>query len=426
MPPPTRRGPHCGLQLFVTMLSNRTLLHTVLIAWALVCVPLFAQKKSNNEFAKLLKKGDPYTKKDPAMMKKLGVERYGPFPWADHFSTADIDKVLGPDRVIWMETKHFRIGLNLKTGPLPEDPKERKALNKECKALNKLCRKIPAKARKVGPWLRVHLYAQRCEKAYEQFSKLVGVTDSSFEAKSKVIGKGPYLGLPDKYLLLLFQKKSDMARYMKRFCNTEANESMRFYHKQTGQMVLAVSQEGMEGFDGPGLQAHVIYALWQNLMNGFRGYNYPLPMWFSTGIAHYYSRQVKTKFVNARITDTESVNRDEQNKWAKKVFRRSKHEGATLSYEQLSAMNNWEKFGFHAHMQSWSRIDYLMTLDSERLGLIIDKLKSVPSSGDWDAQAKQVERMLPKLLFNVFELDGATFDENWRKWVLKTYAKRKD
>jgi uncharacterized protein YifN (PemK superfamily) len=217
-----------------------------------------------------------------------------------------------------------------------------------------------------------------------------------------------------------------MARYMKRFCNTEANESMRFYHKQTGQMVLAVSQEGMEGFDGPGLQAHVIYALWQNLMNGFRGYNYPLPMWFSTGIAHYYSRQVKTKFVNARITDTESVNRDEQNKWVKKVFRRSKHEGATLSYEQLSAMNNWEKFGFHAHMQSWSRIDYLMTLDSERLGLIIDKLKSVPSSGDWDAQAKQLERMLPKLLFNVFELDGATFDENWRKWVLKTYAKRKD
>ena len=359
-------------------------------------------------------------------MKKLGVVRYGPFPWADHFSTTDIDKVLGPDRIIWMETEHFRIGLNLKTGPLPEDSQERKALNLECAALNKLCRKIPKKARKLGPWLRIHLYAQRCEQAYAEFSKLVGVTDKTFQADSKVIGKGPYLGLPDKFLLLMFQKKSDMARYMKHFCNTEADESMRFYHKTTGQMVLAISQEGMEGFDAPGLQAHAVYALWQNLMNGYRGYSYPLPMWFSTGIAHYYSRKVQTKFVNARITDTESVNRDEQNKWVQKVLKRSKHEGATLTYEQLTAMNDWEKFGFHAHMQSWSRVDYLMSLDSQKVGLVIDKLKSVPSSGDWDAQTKQLERMLPKLLFNVFELDGATFDQEWRKWVLKTYPKRKD
>ena len=52
-------------------------------------------------------------------------------------------------------------------------------------------------------------------------------------------------------------------------------------------------------------------------------------------------------------------------------------------------------------------------------------LKSVPASGNWDAQGKQLQKMLPKLLFNVFELDGETFDANWRKWVLKTYPKRK-
>jgi len=403
-----------------------TRLYPVLIASALLCVPLSAQKKDDREFARLLEKGDPYTKQDPEMMKKLGIERYAPFPWADHFSTADIDKVLGEDRVIWMETRHFRIGLNLKTAPMPADSKERKALHQECKRLNKLCRKIPSKARKLGPWLRIHLYAQRCEKAYEEFSKLVGVTDKTFDQRSKVIGRGPYLGLPDKFLLLLFQKKSDMARYMKHFCNTQADDSMRFYHEETGQLVLAISQEGMEGFDASGVQAHALYAVWQNLLNGYRGYAYPLPMWFSTGIAHYYSRKVKTKFVNARITDAESVNREEQNKWAQKVFKRCRHEGATLTYEQLTAMNDWEKFGFHAHMQSWSRIDYLMSLDSQKVGLIIDKLKSVPSTGDWDAQRKQLERMLPKLLFSVFEIDGETFDENWRKWVLKNYAKRKD
>jgi hypothetical protein len=408
------------------MLSKRTFLHAVLIAGALACAPVLAQKKSNSEFAKLLKKGDPFTKQDPEVMKKLGIESYGPFPWADHITTADIDKVLGEKRVLWMETKHFRIGLNLKTSPLPEDSKERKALQRECASLNKICRKIPSKARKLGPWLRLHLYARRCEQAYEQFAQFVGVTDETFAPKSKVVGRGPYLGLPDKYLLLLFQKKSDMARYMSRYCETDADDSMRFYHQKTGQLVLAISQEGMEGFDASGLHAHVMYALWQNMLNGYRGYAYPLPMWFSTGIAHYYSRQVKTKFVNARITDAESVNRDEQNKWIQKVYRRCRHAGATLTFEQLSGMNDWEKFGFHAHMQSWSRIDYLMSLDQPKLGMIVDKLKSVPGTGNWDAQKKQLERMLPKLLFSVLELDGPTFDENWRQWVRKTYAKRKE
>jgi len=408
------------------MLCKRSSVVTILTVWALACVPLLAQKKSNSEFAKLLKKGDPFTKQDPKVMAKLGIESYGPFAWADHFTTADIDKVLGEKRVLWMETRHFRIGLNLKTSPLPEDSKERKALNKECASLNKLCRKIPSKARKLGPWLRLHLYASRCERAYAEFAELVGVTDETFDAKSKVVGRGPYLGLPDKFLLLLFEKKSDMSRYMSRFCNTNADDSMRFYHRDTAQLVLAISQEGMEGFDASGLQAHVMYAMWQNMLNGYRGYAYPLPMWFSTGIAHYYSRKIKTKFVNARINDAESVNRDEQNKWVQKVFRRCRHEGATLTYEQLTGMSDWEKFGFHAHMQSWSRIDYLMSLDSHKVGMVIDKLKSVPSTGNWDLQKKQLEQMLPKVLFSVFEMDGPTFDENWRKWVLKTYAKRKD
>lgn len=412
------------LSLNKLSLTKRSLLHVLLI-WVSACVPLLAQKKDDDEIKKL-KKGDPYTKKDPAAMKALGVVNYGPFTWADHFTTADIDKVLGEGRMLWMETEHFRLGFNLKTSPWPEVSAERKAVVAECKSLNKKWRKFPSKPKKLGPWIRVHLYAQRCERAYAEFSKLVGVTESTFDKKSKTIGRGPYLGMPDKFLLMMFQKKSDMARYMSRFCeDTKADDSMRYFHKQTGQMILCISQEGMEGFDAPGLHGHMVYTMWQNMLNGYRGYAYPLPLWFSTGIAHYYSRQIKTKFVNARISDTESVDRDSQNKWALKVLKRSKHEGATLPFEQLTALNDWETFGFHAHMQCWSRIDYLMHLDEQKVGLMIDKLKSVPNSGDWDAQGKQLQKMLPKLLFNVFDLDGETFDQNWRKWVLKTYPKRK-
>ncbi len=404
--------------------TKRSLLY-VLLLWVSTCAPLLAQKKDDDEIQKL-KKGDPYTKQDPEAMKALGVVSYGPFPWADHFTTADVDKVLGEGRVLWMETEHFRLGFNLKTSSLPDVSEERKSVIAECKALNKKWRKFPAKPKKLGPWIRVHLYAQRCERSYVEFADLVGATDKTFDKNGKTNGTGPYLGLPGKFLLMMFQKKSDMARYLSRFCNdTKADESWRHFHDKTGQLVLCISQEGMEGFDAQGLHGHMSYAMWQNMLNGYRGYHYPLPLWFSTGIAHYYSRQIKTKFVNANIRDTESVDRDTQNKWALKVLRRSKHEGATMSFDQLSAIDDWDKFGYHAHLQSWSRIDYLMHLDKSKVGLMIDKLKSVPGTGDWDAQGKQLQKMLPKLLFNVFDLDGETFDANWRKWVLKTYPKRK-
>ncbi|MCK5940388.1 MAG: hypothetical protein KAI24_00350 [Planctomycetes bacterium] len=384
-----------------------------------------AQKRKDDEVAKLSEKGDPYTKNDPEAMAALGVERYGPFPWADHFGTADIDKVLGPGRVLWMETRHFRIGLNMTTARLPEDSSQKKAVYAECKALHKRWRKIPAKPKKLGPWLQLHLYAARCEAAYAEFQQLVGCTDESFDKTSKANGKGPYLGAPDKHLLLLFQKKSDMARYMKRFCDTEAEDSFRFVHKQTHQPLLCVSVEGMEGFDAQGIHGHVVFALWQNLMNIYRGFHYPLPLWFSTGLAHYYSRQIESEFVNARIRDTEAVDQASQNEWYEKVWKRSRHEGATIAFEQLAAMHDWQTFGFHAHTQAWSRLEFLMERDRQKVGLMLDKMKRMPASGDWEGDGARLRKMMPKLLYEAFELDGPTFDAEWREWVLKVYPKRK-
>ena len=80
---------------------------------------------------------DPYTKKAPALMKQAGIVGYGPFPWADFATTDDIERVLGKGRFLWMETDHFRIGLNLKTARWPTDQEKRKYLRDEIKQLRK-------------------------------------------------------------------------------------------------------------------------------------------------------------------------------------------------------------------------------------------------------------------------------------------------
>jgi hypothetical protein len=368
---------------------------------------------------------DPYTGKDAAAMSAAGIVAYGPFLWADNFSTTDVDNVLGERRVLWMETAHFRLGVTLKSANWPEEPDQRKALQEELRVLHKRVPKIPEKPKKLDPWIRLHLYAQRVEAAYAEFQKLIGVTDADFPAKGPKPREGAYLGLPDKFLLLVFQKKSDMARYMDRFCGRKDDTSCRFFHQKTFQMLACVAAEGLEGFNEAGIHGHVMFAIYHNLVNGYNGFFYPLPLWLDEGLAHWYSRKVPTTTINCEIRDDEAVAEDKQNDWPVKVRRRAQHEGAWFKFETMATWEKWEDMGYHAHSQSWSRVDYLMQLDKEKLGHMIRELKSLPlSTASYTEQGAQVRTIAQKLLFDLYEMDATTFDTRWRDWVLKTYPKK--
>src|SRR6185436_4281026 len=104
---------------------------------------------------------DPYTGGDKELMLAAGVVAYGPFPWADMLRTEDVDRVLGEGRVLWLETAHFRIGYNMKSIAWPEAAGPKKALQDEIKLLHKKLPKVPEKPKKIEPWLRLHLAAQR-------------------------------------------------------------------------------------------------------------------------------------------------------------------------------------------------------------------------------------------------------------------------
>ena len=402
-----------------------------LLSCLLATVPVRAQEKppapgTTKDDEDVLKAGvkDPYTNLDPALMAAAGVVAYGPFPWADFKTTANVDTVLGEKRILWMETAHFRIGLSLKSAPIPEEQQKRKALLEEIKQLRKKLPKVQEKPRKLDPWLRLHLYAQRLEACYADFHALIGTTDKDFPARGNNPREGAYLGMPDKFLVLLFQKKSDMARYMDRFCGIKEDTSMRWYHDKTHQMLAALAAESLEGFDEAGLHGHVVYAVMHNLLNGYNGFYYQLPLWLDEGLAHWYSRKVPSDTINVQILDSEAVAEDKQNDWPVKVRRRAQHVGAFFPFE---VMAKWEKFaelGFHAHSQSWSRVDYLMQTDREKVGMLVRKLKDLPPPTNGVKAPAEVAAVAQRLLAELFELDAGLFDEKWREWVQKTYPKK--
>lgn len=371
----------------------------------------------DDEIAKIASK-DPYTGGDPAVMAAAGVVAYAPFEWADGNSTAKLDTVLGERRILWMETAHFRIGLSLSSVPIPEEQRKRRALLDELGLLHRRLPKAPEKPKRLDPWLRMHLYAQRLEALYAEFSSLLGLRDEDFPDGSK------FLNLPDKFLVLLFQKKSDLARYSDRFCGLREEVTLRHYHLKSHQMVAALASEGLENFDEAGLHGLMLYMVAHNLLNGYNGFHYQMPLWLDEGLAHWFSRKVESDTVNVQILDSEAVAEDKQANWPLKVRRRAQHAGVLFSYDKVASWQRFEDMGYHAHSQAWSRVDFLIARDRLKFGNMVRKLKGLGPVLNGLRPPEELTKLCTELLQSEFGLTPDRFDQDWRDWVNKTYPKK--
>lgn len=336
---------------------------------------------------------DPFTGGDPKAMAAAGIVAYGPFVWADNLRTEDVEKVLGENRIRWIETAHFLIGCNLGTAGMPDEADARKMLNGELARMKKRFAKFPDRASKLEPWLRLHLYAQRAEELYAEFARLVGHDDKS----------NTHLGQAGKFPILLFQKKSDLARYLDRFCDSKSQTGQRHFYGKTQQRGFVLAAEWDEVHDEPTVHAQFRFFLLETFADAIGG----VPYWLSLGLAHCYERQVPCNTMMAAIKDDESVDQDSQNKWFTKMRKRAQHATLLIPFEELATKTD---FGYWAHLQAWSRVDYLMALDRARFGAFLAAMKG----------GQGVSRQVEQLLL-VYGMEPDVFDGKWRDWVLKTY-----
>ncbi len=336
---------------------------------------------------------DPFTSGEQKPMQALGIVAYGPFLWADNLRTDAIDKVLGEKRILWMETQHFLIGCNLGTTQIPEEAEARKIVNAELGRLNKKLSKLPARASKLEPWVRLHLYALRAEELYAEFAKLIGHDEST----------GTCLGQKGKFTLLLFQKRSDLARYLDRFLNIKSQSAMRAWHAKTQQHGLVIAAEAEEVRDEA-----VVYAQFRNMMTEvFCDAMGGSPPWLSMGLAHHFERKIPSRMILAAIKDGESVDSQTQHLWHDKMKNRAAHEKLLVPFRDLV---NKTDFGYYDHLQVWSRVDYLLTLDRAKFGKFMVALQ-----GSYGATT-QFEK-----LAEIYGMEPEQFDTKWREFVLKTY-----
>ncbi|MFM1872534.1 MAG: hypothetical protein RL398_1956, partial [Planctomycetota bacterium] len=103
---------------------------TAALLAAFLALPLCAQKDKTPKW-----RIDPYTKNDPKAMEAAGYLNYGPFLFGNladkQTQSSEIDERLEFVQILWVETKHFRIGFNLPKFAVPMDMETRNKIRTE-------------------------------------------------------------------------------------------------------------------------------------------------------------------------------------------------------------------------------------------------------------------------------------------------------
>lgn len=390
---------------------------------------LSAQEKNQDAGGEEFRR-DPYTKNEPSALAQAGYSALHPFPFAEGLSTADVEKVLGDGvEMLWIETAHFRIGSSLPEYVV-EDREEKERLKAELERLRVRIPTVPAKLpRKLDPWLRAHLYAQRCEELHAEFARLFALDQARWPSGPGQLvdgayrGEGPYFGMTNKYTLLLFEKASSYGRMREKMLGGGGGEeSARSLLTKSGSLLYAVHVQGSNLDVETALHCAVTYNLTFNLIDGVKYFTHAAPLWLQVGLGHVLARRISPKL--NYFTDERAYSADEKDQWdwAPRVQARVKNK-VWPSFDRIAALDDVMKLEYVEHMMAWSRVDHLLRERPEGLAAYLEGVKGRLAEGRLPTFEER-QAAHARAFQSAFGWDGAACDAAWTEWVQRTYPKK--
>lgn len=353
---------------------------------------------------------DPYTGGDPRRLELLGYRSFGPFRFGST-SNEIVQATLGDVPIQWVETAHFRLGSALAEYK-PEQPEEIAELKLELDRLRERLGGLPAKPKKLDPWLRLHLYARRLESLHEDLCARLGLA-SPVPSGEQVAGPlgSAVLAMPDKFTVLLTQKKSTLARFTKEYCGEEHDDSKLHYFSAPGSLFFGLSAESLPMTDAD-LHYALVYGVTQNLLMGINGFPCALPSWWQNGVALWFAREREPRVLLFSRPDGETLPPEELADW-EPLVRGRVEAAACLGWSEMLARPSWLNQVFGENVVLWSRIDYFLRREGA----------APPLANALHAPSPTPESVAA--LQRATGLDLAALDGAWQAWVKETYRKKR-
>ncbi|HEX5052501.1 MAG TPA: hypothetical protein VFZ65_12060 [Planctomycetota bacterium] len=401
----------------------------VLLVWLAPCFAR-AQDDPQRRYAP----PDPYTEGDEAALRKAGYVSLGPFPFGSGHDTTAVENLLGTEPLHWIETAHFRIGCALSPLRLKGGEEDWVAKTKgELKRLSKRLPKLKPDTKELDPWLRTHLIAQRLEDLYAEVMELLGVTDASFPevpddpaSPETFRGLGPYLGMPQKFTVLLLLRNSSHARYTRAYQGNEMADPLRYHDIPFGCMYYGGAEETANGLfaNDLALHTHLVFNVAHNLYSCYRSFSHELPAWLPAGLAHWHARRVSPRFPTYdRKDDRDRTLRSNFWEWDK----RAPGLLANNAFEPLSAFLNRASIGeftLEQHIESWALADFLMDAKKEAFMAFLRAMKDPFHQRLRTPSRREVEVRQHDLLVSIFGVDADGLEKQWRAYVLNQRGRK--
>jgi hypothetical protein len=346
--------------------------HSLIVRLSLSCLALvlcssFASAQKSKDDDKDNKyKEDPYTENVEDVWRAAGYEAMGDFAWADGHGSVNIEDAVGEEHLIFIETKHFKIGCCLPNYKISrEDKIEKKKIEDELDELRETIPNIPRRVKVLDKWLRLHLFAMRAEKLYANIQSILQISDDDFPTgpgqlkDGKYMGEGPYLGMKSKFTLLFFDKESSIGRYRTAFMEQTGIVPIRHLFPNDDTLLYACAAQNDGLASDTTMHCAMVYAVTQNLLNGFRHYSHAMPVWLPLGLAHSLARDIDQKrnyFTDKRLYDSEDKNIW---KWDTKTRKRVDYDIA-VTYDEMTTWKNSSALAYNDHVMAWAKVDYLL------------------------------------------------------------------
>ena len=391
------------------------------LAAVLLAAPADGQKKDKD-----LRPNDPstcpYCLNDPALMQAAGIVSHGGFEFGKN-DTAKIDAFLTTSDLRWIETPMFKIGFGL--GPQKVKFEEKKKLFAELSRLAAVLPAVKPETTTLDPWLRAHLYAQRCEDVLARFLKVMGAegaqyADGSGAYTGTYLGEGPYLGQKAKYEFMVLPSEPLYVQFLVEHVGQSLRVGYRWHNVARGAIgYYCHGQEGQLRQDSA-LHGNVAFNLTHNLYDGYYHYTYDTPIWLHEGLAHVMEREIDERNNTFDSGEGGIANMTSKANWKPDVLRLIAS-GEAPRMAELMQIKSYAELELRHHFVTWSLVDYLLASNPEgfaaflrSMKLCMDPTLNIPSGAN-----------LPEWHRTKFKehlgMSYAEFDEAWRAWAQLNY-----
>lgn len=388
-----------------------------LVLLLVLAAPLSAQKSK----AANAPENCPWCHGKPNVMGDAGIVNHGGFKfgandsgWAENF--------FGGKDIYWIESAHFRIGLCI--GPQKVQPDEAKKIRAELTELAKVLPEVDPKTRVLEPFMRTHLYAYRCEKTWTRFLELMRAKESDFPDGRSVWllgtpywGEGPYVGMKDKFELLVLPTAADQLGYLMQQFGLSMKRTQRWHMLDRGAMTVVTNVQENELYDDQKIHGHVVFNQAINLLDGYKHYSYDTFCWLREGLGHFMEREINPRFNTYDASEGSLGVKVNKVNWDIEV-KELIAAGKAPRVAELTALKTYGEFEMRHHYVCWSMTRFMIETNPEGYACLNNQLHGRKRASDGMPDSEDLLSAQRNAFVECLGMNYVQFDEAWRTWAL--------